>query len=192
MVAITLRARDIPNLITVLRIFLVVPILWLLVQHEYGVALALFIIAGISDGIDGLLAKQLGWTSQLGGILDPVADKLLLIGTILTLGWQGDLPAWLVGLVILRDVVIVSGAVSYHYLFEPFEATPLLVSKLNTLAQLILVLAVIFNRGVVPLPGGWLVMLIYLTALTTVWSGAAYVSKWGRLALRKGKSKHDQ
>jgi cardiolipin synthase len=181
-----LKSRDIPNLITALRIFLVVPIVWLLLQENYSGALLLFIIAGVSDGIDGLLAKNLGWTSQLGGILDPIADKLLLMGTILTLGWQGELPVWLVLLVILRDLIIVSGAVGYHYLVEPFKAKPLLVSKLNTLAQLVLVLAVVFNKGIASLPAALLVTLIYLTGVTTLWSGAAYVWQWGQQALRKG------
>ena len=181
-----MRLRDIPNIITALRILLVIPILWFLQQGGYREALLLFIIAGISDGIDGLLAKNLGWTSHLGGMLDPLADKLLLMGTILTLGWQGELPASLVLLVVLRDIIIVSGAVVYHYLVEPFKANPLLVSKLNTLAQLVLVLAVLFNRGIAPLPESVLAALIYLTALTTLWSGAAYVWKWGQQALRKG------
>lgn len=162
-----------------------VPILWLLHQSYYAEALLLFIIAGVSDGIDGLLAKNLGWTSRLGGILDPIADKLLLMGTILMLGWQGALPAWLVVLVVLRDLVIVSGAISYHYLIERFEATPLLISKLNTLAQLVLVLTILFHKGVTPLPAYLLIALIYLTALTTVWSGAAYVWKWGQRALHR-------
>jgi len=149
--------------------------------------LLLFIIAGFSDAVDGFLAKYFGWTSQLGGILDPLADKLLLVGIILTLGWRGDLPAWLVFLVILRDVVIVIGAVSYHYLVERFKATPLLISKINTLTQLTLVLAVIFAKGVMPLPAGLLTLLMYLTALTTLLSGIAYVWEWGQRTLRKGR-----
>lgn len=182
---VAFEPRNIPNLITVLRILLVAPILWLLLQRRYGEALLLFLIAGLSDGIDGLLAKRYGWTSRLGGMLDPLADKLLLVGTFLVLGWIGDLPVWLVGLVILRDGVIISGAVSYYYLIGPFEAEPLLISKINTLIQIFLVLAVIFSRGVIPLPDALMTALIYLTALTTVWSGSVYLGAWTRRAVHK-------
>ncbi len=179
-----LKARDIPNLITGLRILLVPPFLWLLLQERYGAALLLFVIAGISDALDGFLAKYYGWTSELGGLLDPIADKLLLIGAILALGWLNELPVWLVALVILRDAVIVAGAVSYHLMIERVQASPLLISKLNTLMQLTLVFAVIVNYGMIPLPPWSLAGLIHLTALTTVWSGAAYVWRWGRRAWR--------
>ena len=141
--AAVLKLRDLPNLITGLRILMVAPLLWFLQQQQYAVALCLFIVAGASDGIDGFLAKHHGWTSRLGGILDPLADKLLLIGCIVTLSWLGDLPVWLVILVILRDLVIIGGALSYHYFIEPFQAEPLAISKANTLAQLALVLAII-------------------------------------------------
>ena len=179
-----MKARAIPNLITGLRILLVPPFLWLLLQERYGAALLLFVIAGISDALDGFLAKYYGWTSELGGLLDPIADKLLLIGAILALGWLNELPVWLVTLVILRDAVIVAGAVSYHLMIERVQASPLLISKLNTLMQLTLVFAVIVNYGMIPLPPRLLAGLIHLTALTTVWSGAAYVWRWGRRAWR--------
>jgi cardiolipin synthase (CMP-forming) len=182
-----LEPRDIPNLITVLRILLVVPFLWLLLEERYGPALALFVIAGLSDALDGFLAKYYGWTSELGGLLDPLADKLLLLGAILALGWLDELPVWLVALVIGRDLVIVSGALAYHLLVERVQAAPLMISKLNTLTQLVLVCAIIIHYGLIPLPEAGLDVLIYLTALTTVWSGAAYVWRWGWLAWRKGR-----
>ncbi|HRE53499.1 MAG TPA: CDP-alcohol phosphatidyltransferase family protein [Candidatus Competibacter sp.] len=177
-----LKTRDIPNLITSLRILLVPPFLWLLLQEHYRMALLLFVIAGVSDALDGFLAKHYGWTSELGGILDPIADKLLLIGALLALGWLNELPAWLVALAIFRDAVIIAGAVSYHLLIERVRGDPLLISKLNTLLQLTLVFAVIVNYGVFPLPPGVLTGLIDLTALTLIWSGAAYVWQWGRRA----------
>lgn len=177
-----LKARHIPNLITGLRILLVGPFLWLLLEECYGSALLLFIIAGVSDALDGFLAKYFGWTSELGGLLDPLADKLLLLGAMLALGWLNELPRWLVALVVARDVVIVGGAISYHLLIERFEAAPLPVSKLNTLLQLLLTLTVIVHHGMIALPD-WLINgLIYLTALTTVWSGAVYVRQWGQRA----------
>lgn len=182
-----LKARDIPNLITGLRILLVAPFLWLLLEERYGAALALFVIAGISDALDGFLAKYFGWTSELGGLLDPIADKLLLMGAILVLGWLNELPGWLVVLVILRDLAIVSGAIGYHLLVERFQAAPLMISKLNTLMQLVLVCAVIVNYGMARLPERLLDILIQVTALTTFWSGAAYIWRWGRLTWHKNR-----
>ncbi|NJN46292.1 MAG: CDP-alcohol phosphatidyltransferase family protein [Candidatus Competibacteraceae bacterium] len=182
-----MKPRDIPNLITAARILLVPPILWLLLQERYSTVLLLFLLAGASDGLDGYLAKRFGWSTYLGSILDPLADKLLLMGAIVVLGWQGNLPVWLVVLVILRDVVIVSGALSYHYLIESFEASPLLISKLNTVVQILLVLAILFDQGVRALPEPILVGLLASAALTTVSSGGIYVWEWGRRALSKGK-----
>lgn len=184
----TLKARHIPNLITSLRILLVPPFLWLLLQERYEAALLLFVVAGISDGLDGFLAKQYGWTSELGGLLDPIADKLLLVGAILVLGWLKELPVWLVVLAIFRDVLIVCGAISYHLMVERVKASPLPISKLNTLLQLLLVFAVIVSYGLLPLPSWLLTGLIYLTALTTIWSGTAYVWQWSRRAWRVGRN----
>lgn len=186
-----LKTRDIPNLITSLRILLVPPFLWLLLQERYGAALLLFTVAGVSDALDGFLAKHYGWTSELGGLLDPLADKLLLIGAILALGWLRELPVWLVALVILRDVVIVTGAVSYHLMVERVQASPLLISKLNTLMQLTMVFVVIVHYGTMTLPSWLLTGWIYVTALTTVWSGAAYVWQWGQRAWSTARVKSD-
>lgn len=186
-----LKTRDIPNLITSLRILLVPPFLWLLLQERYGAALLLFTVAGVSDALDGFLAKHYGWTSELGGLLDPLADKLLLIGAILALGWLRELPVWLVALVILRDVVIVTGAVSYHLMVERVRASPLLISKSNTLMQLTMVFVVIVHYGMMTLPSWLLTGWIYVTALTTVWSGAAYVWQWGQRAWSTARVKSD-
>jgi cardiolipin synthase len=182
-----LQYRYIPNLITGLRILLVAPILMCLVRERYAEALMLFIVAGCSDVLDGYLAKHNNWTTRLGGILDPLADKLLLMGTILTLGVLGALPVWLVALVIVRDVVIVGGALSYHYLIERFQAAPLAISKLNTLMQLTLVLSALFSKAFPALPEELLMVLIIATTLTTLASGIAYVWQWGRRALERRK-----
>ncbi|HRX59760.1 MAG TPA: CDP-alcohol phosphatidyltransferase family protein [Candidatus Competibacter sp.] len=186
-----MKTRDIPNLITSLRILLVPPFLWLLLQERYGAALLLFTVAGVSDALDGFLAKHYGWTSELGGLLDPLADKLLLIGAILALGWLRELPVWLVALVILRDVVIVTGAVGYHLMVERVRANPLLISKLNTLMQLTMVFVVIVHYGMMTLPSWLLTGWIYVTALTTVWSGAAYVWQWGQRAWSTARVRSD-
>jgi len=180
-----LKARHLPNLITGLRILLVAPFLWALLEERYSAALLLFVIAGVSDALDGFLAKYFGWTSELGSLLDPIADKLLLMGAILALGWLDELPGWLVALVILRDLLIVIGAVSYHLLIERLEAAPLMISKVNTLVQLILVCAVIVHYGMdVPArkaPGGF----NRINSVDHLWSGVAYVWQWSQRARKR-------
>ena len=113
--------RHLPNLISVFRVLLVPPVVWLMVQGRYGEALALFVIAGASDGLDGYLAKHFGWVSRFGSIIDPLADKLLLTASFFTLAWLGHLPLWLAVLVIARDLVIVIGGLAYHYLVGKFS-----------------------------------------------------------------------
>jgi cardiolipin synthase len=154
-------------------------------ENRYSEALLLFIVAGVSDAVDGFLAKHCGWSSKLGSFLDPLADKLLLVGTVLALNWQGELPSWLVLAIIFRDVMIVTLAIGYHYLIAPFKAEPLLISKLNTLMQLTLVTAILFSKSFLQLPDELITLLIYGTGLTTLLSGAAYVITWGGRTLRK-------
>ena len=100
-----MKPSDIPNLITVFRFLLVPPLVWLLLNDRFGAALVVFGVAGFSDGLDGFLAKRFHWTSRIGALLDPLADKLLLIASFVTLGWLGWIPVWLVVLVCLRDVL---------------------------------------------------------------------------------------
>jgi Phosphatidylglycerophosphate synthase len=123
-----LKLTDLPNIISVLRLIAVIPVVYLLVVQEFGWALILFVIAGISDGLDGFLAKHYGWQSRLGGLLDPLADKILLVCCFLVLGSQGLIPLWLVLAVIFRDLVIVSGALLYNYLVAEVKAAPILIS----------------------------------------------------------------
>lgn len=181
-----MNRRDIPNLITFMRILMVPPLVWLLLQQYYGSALVVFFVAGVSDGLDGYLAKHYGWTSHLGGLLDPLADKLLLIGCFITLGYQGLLPVWLVGLVLLRDVVIVSGAIAYHVRVARLDADPSWVSKVNTVLQIGLVLLVIFNEVYTLLAAFWMGVLETMVVVATVWSGLDYVWTWSRRAQRGG------
>lgn len=172
-----------PNLITGLRILLIPPFLWLLLQGQHGGALALFVLAGVSDGVDGYLAKHYGWRSRLGAVLDPLADKLLMLCACLALGWLGALPWWLVGMVLLRDGIIVAGALAYYRLFGACEMEPLRISKLNTVMQITLVLTVLLDlwHGVVsPL---LLDGLVWLVGALTLISGMAYVWIWSRRAL---------
>jgi len=178
--------RDIPNLITFLRFLLTVPVVYLLLTREFSGALWLFALAGLSDGLDGYLAKRFHWETRLGSMLDPLADKALLVSSFLCLGWLGLLPSWLVAAVILRDLVIVGGALYYHFQVEPLEAEPRLISKLNTLVQILLVILVVCDAGPLPLPELLLQGLIWGTFATTLLSGLDYVVVWYRRARGKG------
>jgi cardiolipin synthase len=187
-----LRAAHIPNLICVLRILLVPPLAILLLAARYREALALIVVAGLSDGLDGFLAKRYHWQSRLGGLLDPLADKLLLTVTFVALAIQGLVPVWLAALVIARDVVIVSGGVAYQWLVAPVQPEPSLVSKLNTAMQLLFLCLVVTAAafpGVVPVA---LVDTSVLVAgagvlVTGIVSGLDYVLRWSARARRHGQ-----
>ncbi len=165
-----------------MRILLVPPVVWLLLKEDFAMALWLFFIAGVSDGLDGFLAKQFCWTSRLGEFLDPLADKLLLVFSMLALGKLGLLPAWLIAIVLLRDVTIVAGALFYHFKVSRFDAEPSVISKLNTFSQILLVLLVIANQ-LIPIDfSNPILALIFLVTLTIFLSGVDYVITWGKRA----------
>ena len=175
--------RQIPNIISILRIFLVVPIVWTLINEKYELGLMLFAIAGISDAVDGVLAKTFHWQTRLGGFLDPLADKLLLVCSFLAIGWLGLVPWWLVVLVIVRDLVIVAGAVAYHFRVGRFDAEPTLISKINTALQILLVVLAVLDQSLLVNLPAWVITLgVALVALTTLLSGFNYVVEWTRRA----------
>ena len=116
--------RWLPNAISILRIVLIIPVLLLIRDERFDIALLLFFIAGFSDGVDGYLAKRFEWHSRLGALLDPVADKLLMAGTYITLAVSGQVPIWMAGIVVFRDVVIIGGATAYNFLIRPVEGEP--------------------------------------------------------------------
>lgn len=177
---IALQARHIPNLISIARILLVYPVAYFLLTRRYELALGLFIVAGVSDAIDGFLAKHFHWQSKLGSLLDPLADKLLLLTCYVLGARAGLLPLWLVAAVVLRDIVILSGATAYYLLLHPFEGQPHWTSKVNTFFQLVLIVSVLFHQGVSALPLPYLYSLMGLVFVTTVASGVVYVVVWGR------------
>ena len=171
-----------PNAISSLRIALIAPILVLIVDGNFGWALALFIIAGFSDGLDGYLAVRNGWTSRLGALLDPAADKLLMTGLFVTLAWTREIPVWLAATVIIRDVVIVAGALAYNYFIKPVPGEPTLISKLNTALQMLFVLFVLSRAGF-DWPDPITVTLLGAAVfVTVVISGVDYVLSWTRRA----------
>jgi cardiolipin synthase len=144
-------------------------------------------VAGFSDGLDGLLAKRYGWQTRLGSLLDPLADKMLLVSCFVTLGWLGDIPLWLVATVVARDVVILSGALAYHFLLEKVSGEPTIISKLNTLVQILLVILVIFDHAIGGVPQWLLNSLIWFVLGTTVLSGVQYVVAWSGKAVQKAR-----
>ena len=129
---IRIQLRHLPNLITCMRFILIGPILWALLTKCYPLAFYLFLIAGLSDGLDGLLARFFDWTTPLGALLDPLADKLLLMGSFIVLAYLQQIPVWLTIMVIGRDIWIMGGALLYRYWVGPLDYKPVWISKLNT------------------------------------------------------------
>lgn len=171
-----------PNAISILRIALIPPILVLILNGNYGWALALFWLAGFSDGLDGYLAVRFGWQTRLGGLLDPAADKLLITGMFVTLAYVQQVPVWLAAVVVLRDVVIVTGAMAYNFVVRPVPGEPTRISKLNTALQMLFVLFVLSRAGF-----GWpdkitITVLGASVLVTVVISGVDYVWSWSRRA----------
>lgn len=172
----------IPNAISIMRIMLILPILALFVSGEFGWALSLFVIAGLSDGIDGYIAKKYHWDTRLGAFLDPAGDKLLVAWSFGTLAYLGHIPVWLAVIVILRDVIIVAGSFIYHYLVSRLEGEPTFISKLNTGLEFAFLIFVMSRAGF-----GWpdeitITVVGAAVLVTVIISGYDYVSNWIRSA----------
>ncbi|MGH8229845.1 MAG: CDP-alcohol phosphatidyltransferase family protein [Steroidobacteraceae bacterium] len=175
--------RQLPNLICVARIVLIWPIVAALRGASYETAMVLFAAAGVSDGLDGFLAKRFGWTSELGKVLDPAADKLLLVVVFVSATWLGLAPRWLTAAVVARDVLIVLGALVFRVGFGPLRGRPTILSKVNTAVQLAYLLAMMVAAGF-SVPGPALLRALAVVALaTTVISGADYMVSFTRRAL---------
>lgn len=160
---------------------LAVPIVvWLILVDRHGVAFWVFVAAGISDAVDGFLARQLGVRSVLGGFLDPLADKALLMSVYITLGYRGQVDPWLVILVVFRDMLIIGGAILYQTMTQSLKMQPLFISKINTALQITLAAVLLAKLGLeINDYDGAVRALIYLVAASTFLSGAAYVAIWG-------------
>jgi cardiolipin synthase len=171
---------SLPNLITIGRILLVPLTIWLIVTSQFEVAFVTFVAAGVSDAVDGLIAKRYGMITELGTYLDPIADKALLVSIYVSLGLQDHLPAWLVILVASRDVLIVGGVVLAWVVDRPMLLQPRIVSKVNTAGQILLAGGVLLLLGM-EMPGSRVIDLgIWAVALLTVASGAVYLVDWAR------------
>jgi len=171
---------NLPNLITFGRLLTVPITVYLLMQSAYLSAFILFLVAGASDALDGYLAKRNNQTTELGAILDPLADKALLVGVYVTLGLQGSLPNWLVVLVVFRDVLIIGGVVILYLVRLEVKMRPLIVSKINTAGQIGLAATVLAELGLRLDIMGLVETMVYLVGVTTVISGASYIVSCSR------------
>ena len=173
-----LRMSYIPNAICILRIILVIPIIDFLWDKQYENALVLIAIAGISDFLDGFLAKKNNWRSKLGAALDPAADKILLVSLFVVLYLMDLIPFWLMATVLMRDIMILFGLSLYYYFIEKPRPDPTFISKLNTFLQIFFILFVIAGQIFNP----YLDLLVQFTGalvfLTSILSGLDYWISW--------------
>ncbi|MCC5791233.1 MAG: CDP-alcohol phosphatidyltransferase family protein [Legionellaceae bacterium] len=175
--------RHLPNALTLMRLLLIVPFLLMLYQKHYDRALFLYIVAGLTDGVDGWLARRYRWQSTLGSILDPLADKLLVVTSFMALGLIGVLPWWLVILVLFRDLTITLGVIAWlFWIREKLDFEPSRVSKLNTCVQIALVTLCLFEQVFFFLPPYLITAWIALTASTTTISYVDYVWTFSKKA----------
>lgn len=170
--------RHLPNVICLVRILLTLPIVMALGEGDYGVALVLFAIAAVSDGVDGYLAKRFGWISELGKFLDPLADKVLLVSVFLACVWQELVPVWLAAAAIARDVLIAAGSIVFRVWFGELRGKPTVISKINTTLQLLVLVGSIIQAGWWVIWPDVYATLMIVTLVTTVWSGADYVARF--------------
>lgn len=181
----------IPNIITCSRILLIIPIIMAIFNNDYKIACYLFILAGISDGLDGFLARRFNWVSRFGSIADPIADKLLLMSCFIALALKEVIPFWLPVTIILRDLWVISGAVSYHYLIRPYQMAPTFMSKINTFLQILLLFLTIINLGITEIKPAMLDAMVWLTLVACVLSGIHYTYVWGKKAWKAYKGDQD-
>lgn len=173
-------AVSIPNILTLLRIVLVPLIVWAIAQGEMGLALAAFVIAGVTDALDGWIAKTFDMKTELGAYLDPLADKALIVSIYVSLAIFGFLPAWVAILVVSRDIMIVSGVVLSYVIGNPLTIKPLLVSKANTAAQIILAALVLAAKGLGLALDPVIMVAMGAVAILTLASAGAYLIAFAR------------
>jgi cardiolipin synthase len=172
-----------PTAITFGRLILVPVTIYLILQDRFGAAFAVFVAAGVSDALDGFLARYFNAISRIGAFLDPLADKALVVAVFVTLGLMGRMPLWLVFLVVFRDILIVGGALLYHTLTHALRMEPLWISKANTTAQLLLAGLILAHLGLGVFAPDVTRIAMYVVAALTVLSGASYIWTWGRRAM---------
>lgn len=167
--------KHIPNLLTIVRIILVVPFVGALLSESYQWALLLLFIAGATDGLDGFLARQYGWFSWFGSIADPVADKALLVASFIVFGMMGHLPWWLIYIVVGRDILIFGGAMLYWKIVGSFDGRPTMLGKLCTFYLIAHGIMVLVNLALFPVTPALIAFSNWVVAALCVASGAHYV-----------------
>ncbi|MGE3898424.1 MAG: CDP-alcohol phosphatidyltransferase family protein [Variibacter sp.] len=171
---------NLPNLITLARILLVPVVVWAITSGEMLVAFIVFVVAGISDAVDGFLAKHFNMTTEIGAYLDPLADKVLLVSIYVALGIAGNIPRWLVILVVSRDLMIIGAVILSWLVSKPVNIRPLVVSKLNTAAQIVFAGLVLGSLGLDFDPGWAMPVMMAAVAVLTLLSVGAYLREWVR------------
>ena len=174
--------RLLPNIITFGRLAAVPLAVWLILNHQILLAFWLFVAAGVSDAVDGYIAKRFDVVTELGSYLDPLADKALLVSVYITLGFVGYLDNWLVILVVFRDVLIIGGALVFQTMTLSLSMQPLFISKINTFAQIVLAALVLGAGGYKVEVGLFMEVMLVIVAITTLLSGLMYVIKWTQKA----------
>ncbi len=184
--------HHLPNALCLLRMLLAIPVAWLLARNEYAATLWVFAFAAVTDGLDGFLAKRFGWESRLGKVLDPLADKILLVTSFITLTLVTHVPLWLAIVVVARDVVISLGALGFHFIFGPVNGHPTVISKLNTLFQIGYVIVVVGARAAEESLSTVITILTTLVLVTTVASGIDYVATYAQRAFDISRKRADR
>lgn len=176
--------KHLPNALTFFRLILIIPFLYLLHQANYSSAFYVYVAAGITDALDGWLARYYSWQSRLGSFIDPLADKLLIALSFIALALLGRLPWWLVGLVFMRDLTISIGIISWYlFIKRPIHFEPTVLSKINTVLQLLLVTVCLFHLAFFDLFSAFLTnILLTLTVITTSITYFDYVWTWSKKA----------
>jgi cardiolipin synthase len=170
----------IATLITLLRFVLVPAVIYALLSHRMDWAFAGFLVAGISDAVDGFIARRFNQQSDLGAYLDPIADKLLLVSVFVVLGYMSELPLWLVILAVSRDALIMGGVLLATIMQKPVKMKPLMISKINTAVQIVLAAVVLAELSFAMAFGPTRMVLVFASGLLTIASAAAYLVGWLR------------
>jgi cardiolipin synthase (CMP-forming) len=178
-----MNLKQIPNAITIARMVASLPLLYFLIEGNTQVSFWIAMLAGFSDSLDGYLAKKFDWRTALGGLLDPIADKLLLSVCFIGLAWQHAIPLWLCLLVLGRDLVIISGAWLWWKTIGPFKPNPSWISKLTTFFQIVYAALLLANQAFALVPALVLSSLLWLVIAFTISSGLDYFIRYGRRAL---------
>lgn len=186
--AVRLRADwiNLANALTLLRVLFVPVLVYLLQRGAYGPALWVFLAAGLSDALDGFVARRFNQMTYVGAVLDPIADKLIIVSTVVMFAWLGLLPSLIALLVVARDLTIVGGAVCYRVVAGPVDMSPTSLSKFNTFVQIAMILLVLVQAAGLAEISAWLPFVYGLVVATTITSAAHYIWVWGRKAAKSG------